>query len=140
MTSTDRPEASPLTIALASAFFFGMLVLGIPAFASFFAVPVPAATGLPTAIIAITPSPTDGPLDVIVSSSTDPTPMAPDDLDKLPATLPAGATAEDQSLTIYQGWLWRFTGTRAGDRCLLEVWPDDGAMEQFWIVCVLLDL
>lgn len=62
------------------------------------------------------------------------------DAQPLPATLPAGAVQGDLSLTVYQGWPWRFGG-RSGEHCMIEVWEEGrGPRQQVWIMCVLLGL
>jgi hypothetical protein len=140
----EEPQAQPnVVLMFACGLILMIIFLGVRAFIFEPPTPVPA-QALPTAT---TPRDIEEQADwQLVDQAV--TPLEADaqadgptaDAEPLPATLPAGVTQGDLSLTVYQGWPWRYGG-RSGDHCMIEVWPAGrGPREQVWIMCVLLNL
>lgn len=138
-----RPEPSTATIIMAGVAVFFLLALALPAVVSIFQRPAQGAAPIPQAaptarVDLVTPAPEASPT---VAPEASPEAGPPPEALPLPATLPAGATPDDRTLTIYQGWPYRVAGrTGDGESCLLDVWPEGGPADQVWISCVLLGL
>jgi hypothetical protein len=137
----DQAEAYQTNVGVIGAWMFIVFLLFLAARVLIYAPPMP----IPAQTV---PTATTAPIEEAAQAEPAPAPtqlvQADDgptaDAQILPATMPAGVTQGDLSLTVYQGWPWRFGG-RSGDHCMIEVWPSGrGPREQVWIMCVLLNL